>query len=253
MRNLRGIYVIWLRDVKRFWQDRVRVVVGIAQPALYLFVLGNGLGGSFSLAGTPAAQGGFVRFMYPGIIGMTVLFTATFSAISIVWDREFGFLKEVLVAPVSRSAIAIGKALGGATQATLQGAIILLLAPLAGVQITLLDVLILLPVMALVAFAMTSLGIAIAARMRSMESFQVVMNFFLMPMFFLSGAMFFTDRVPAWMKPLVSIDPLTYGVDALRGIVLGLNRFPLVQSVLILAGFATLALGLAVRSFQREG
>lgn len=220
MNFIMGVYTIWLRDLLRFFRDRARIIGSIAQPSLYLFVLGTGL--SATLGSDQAS--GYIRFIYPGIIAMTLLFTSIFSAISIIWDREFGFLKEVLVAPVSRAAVAAGKSLGGASVATLQGTMMLIFAPLVGYKINLLFVVQLIPLMLLISFALTSMGVLVAARMRSMEGFQVIMNFILMPMFFLSGAMFPLKGLPSWLGYLTRFDPLTYGVDALRNLFAGINH-----------------------------
>lgn len=214
MRNLKGAYTIWYRDVLRFARDRTRIVAALGQPLLYLFVFGTGLAPAMS-----ASTGGaldFRQFMFPGILAMAVLFTAIFSAVSIVWDREFGFLKEVMVAPVSRAAVALGKVAGGATVAMFQGVIVLLLGPVVGVKLAAPQVVMLIGLMLLLATVMTSFGILIAARQKSMEGFQMMMNFLLMPMFFLSGAFFPLGRVPLWMAWLSRLDPVTYGVDALR-------------------------------------
>lgn len=263
--SLRGVYIIWYRDVLRFWRDRPRIIAAMAQPTLYLLIFGSGI--SAAMRGPAAAGADYLQFLFPGVIGMTVLFTSVFTAMSIVWDREFGFLKEVLVAPVSRTAVAIGKALGGSTQAVLQGSIVLLLAPLAGVTLTPLTIITVLPLMFLLAFALTSLSIALAARMRSMEGFQVMMNFFMMPMFFLSGALFPLNALPAWLAALTLIDPATYGIDPIRRIIMtgsGVDPsvlpalapfgFPLTiaHEVVILGGFALVMLALAVRSFAHQ-
>ncbi len=217
MRILKAIYTIWLRDVIRFYRERARIAGLLGQPVMYLLIMGTGLSASFRMDWAPEGFS-YLEFMYPGIIGMTVLFTSVFSAISIVWDREFGFLREVLVAPVPRWSVAIGKALGGSTIAMLQASILIMAAPLVGVKLSLLMVLKLLGVLFLIAFSLTSLGIVVASRMQTMEGFQVVMNFLVMPMFFLSGAMFPIRNVPPWMETLMRADPLTYGVDALRHI-----------------------------------
>jgi ABC-2 type transport system permease protein len=189
---------------------------------------------------------------------MSVLFTSMFSGISIIWDREFGFLKEVLVAPVPRWAVAVGKVLGGATVAVMQSMILLLAAPLAGVYPSPLMVVELLLICFLISVAMTSLGTAIAARMRSMQSFQMIMNFLVMPLYFLSGAMFPLASAPAWMQALMVLDPLTYGVDALRSVVLsgaevpaGLVRWDLLTDVSVLGLVAVLLVGVAAVQFHR--
>src|SRR5207245_3181290 len=220
--TLRAIYIIWYRDVIRYWRDRLRLVASLAQPLLFLIVFGTGLSsalkGAFGgVAGASGSAGiNYVQFIYPGIIGMAVLFTSIFSAMSIVWDREFGFLKEVLVAPIDRSAIAIGKALGGSTQAMVQGILLLVLAPIVGVSLTPLAVLELIPLIFVLAFALTTLGVVLAAGIKSIQGFQAVINFLMMPIFFLSVALFPLGNLPWWMTGLTRIDPPAYGIDPLR-------------------------------------
>src|SRR5438876_257387 len=195
---LNGIYTMWLRDVLRFWRDRSRLAGSLAQPILFLLVFGAGLSPTMGLLARGQGGVSYAQFVFPGIIIMAVLFTAIFSAISIVWDREFGFLKEVLVAPVPRWAVAVGKALGGSTTAMFQGTLMLIFAPFVGVELTPSTIAALFPVMFLTAFALSSLGLVVAARMKSMEGFQVIMNFVMMPMFFLSGALFPVTNLPGW-------------------------------------------------------
>ncbi len=259
-RELKGVYTIWFRDVLRFVRDRARVVASLAQPLLFLFVLGYGLAPSVSTLA--AGNLSFTQFVFPGILGMTVLFTAIFSAVSIVWDREFGFLKAVMVAPVSRTAVALGKVAGGSTVAILQAVIILLLAPAIGIWLAWDQYLLLLGLMLLLAAVMTSFGILVAARQRTIESFQVIMNFLLLPMFFLSGALFPLVDAPGWMKVLATIDPVTYGVDALRQVALRSSvppeflqtiiLHPLLMDVAILVGFGVLFLVPAIWLFGRQ-
>lgn len=199
-RNLKAIEIVWYRDILRYLRDWVRIVTSLMQPLLFLFIFGSGLASSFSPAGArPGGVAGvsFQTFIFPGVVSMAVLFTAISSAISIVWDREFGFLREMLVAPVSRTSIVLGKALGGSTIAMFQGTLMLVFAPLIGVRLDAGLVITLMLEMLLLAFTMTSLGIVIASRMQSMESFSVVMQFVLMPMFFLSGALFPSRMSPA--------------------------------------------------------
>jgi len=272
--TLRAIYIIWYRDVLRYWRDRARLVASLAQPLLFLIVFGTGLSSALSgagggLGGAAGAAAGltYTQFIFPGIIGMSVLFSAIFASMSIVWDREFGFLKEVLVAPIDRSAVAIGKSLGGATQAMVQGLILLILAPVIGVKLTLGSVVALLPLVFVLAFALSSMGVAIASRMRSMQGFQVVINFLMMPMFFLSGALFPLSGLPVWMTVLTRLDPAAYGMDPLRRVVLGgaglpsfaLDRMgltlfdtvlPIVVEAAILLGFGIVMLAIAVRNFR---
>jgi ABC-2 type transport system permease protein len=213
-----GTYIIWLRDLKRFFRDRIRLLGAFAQPLIYLFILGTGLQSAFQSFGSGDTK--YVTFMYPGIVAMTVLFTAMFSAISIIWDREFGFLKEMLVAPIPRSSIAIGKVCGGGTTALIQGFILLLFMPMVGIPYTLEKVVLMIVVMFLLAISLTAFGVVVASRMRSMEGFPIIMNFILLPMFFLSGAFFPLQDLPGWMMFLTKINPMTYAVDAMRGVAL---------------------------------
>ena len=257
MENLRGIYTLWLRDVKRFSRDRARIIGATSPPLLWLFIIGTGVNRGIANVVSPERLGvvlgakNYITFIYPGVIGMTILFTSIFSAVSIIWDREFGFLKEVLVAPISRWAVAVGRTLGGATVALFQGAIMLVFAPFIGVEITLLTVPKLFLFMFLIAFALTSLGMAVAARMRSMEGFQVIMNFLTLPMFFLSGAIFPLRNLPGWLDFLVKIDPLSYGVDILRNALGGPTQNSLALNLLVIAGFGFVMISLAVYQFSQ--
>ena len=259
-RDLKGAYTIWYRDVIRFSRDRPRIIAALAQPMLYLFVFGTGLGSAMS--GSQAGAVDFRQFMFPGTLAMTVLFTAIFSAISIVWDREFGFLKEVMVAPVSRTAVALGKVAGGATVAMFQGVVALLLAPVVGVKLSIEQIVAIVGLMLLLATVMTSFGILIAARQKSMEGFQMMMNFLMMPMFFLSGAFFPLRGVPLWMSWLATVDPVTYGVDSLRQAVLrrsvpaemlsALTIHPMATNVLVMALLSVAFIIPAVWQFGRQ-
>jgi ABC-2 type transport system permease protein len=267
--DLRGIYIIWYRDVLRFWRNRPRLFSSLGQPVLFLVVFGTGLSASFrgAAAGNFGGARSYVDFLYPGVVAMAVLFTSIFSAMSTVWDREFGVLKEVLVAPVSRRGVAIGKALGGSTQAVFQGSIVLLLGPFVGVTLTPLLVLQMIVLMFVLAFAMSSLGIAIASRIQTLEGFGVVVNLLAMPLFFLSGALFPLVGIPAWLSVLTRLDPATYGVDPLRRVVLLTagaspsavatievdvfgHRLSTVEEIIILVVFALLMLTLAARWFE---
>jgi ABC-2 type transport system permease protein len=217
MKALTTIYAIWLRESLTFWREKGRIVAMVGQPLLYLLILGNGITAGMNLKSAGAV--GYIQFLYPGVIAMSILFTSIFSAISIIWDREFGFLKEVLVAPVPRWAVAIGKAFGGATVAVVQTVILIAMAPLVGISLSPLIVLNLLWLGFLMSIAVTSLGIVVASRMASMQSFQMVMNFLVMPIYFLSGAMFPLTSAPPVLQWLMRLDPLTYGVDAIRNVV----------------------------------
>jgi ABC-2 type transport system permease protein len=210
--DARAVRVVWRRELLRFFRNRLRVVASLAQPLLYLLVLGTGL------ASLVPSSGGvdFRTFMFPGVLAMTVLFTALFSAISVVWDREFGFLREMLVAPVRRGAIIVGKCAGGATIATLQGTVILLLAGLVHVPYSPTLFFTLLAEMALVAAALTAIGLLLASRIGQVESFQAVISFIVLPLFFLSGAIFPPSSLPGWLSVLTRVDPLSYAVDPMR-------------------------------------
>jgi ABC-2 type transport system permease protein len=218
VRALKVIYVIWLREIKISFRERSRIFGMIGQPLLYLLIVGQGISSSVQLNGAPPGID-YMRFIYPGIIGMSVLFTSIYSAISIVWDREFGFLKEVLVAPVPRWGVAVGKIFGGSTVAMIQSFFIVVLAPVAGIPMTALLILQVLVLAFLISIAVTSLGVAIAAQMESMQGFQMLMNLLVMPLYFLSGAMFPVRLAPSWMQGLMIANPMTYGVDALRNLV----------------------------------
>jgi ABC-2 type transport system permease protein len=211
--DLRAIRVVWRRELIRFLRNRPRMVTALVQPVLFLLVLGSGLARMMPNAG---AGIDFRTFMFPGVLAMTVLFTSIFSAVSIVWDREFGFMREMLVAPVRRGALVIGKCLGGATVATIQGAIMLVLAGLVHVPYdpALMGLLVL--EMALAALALTAIGTLIASRVARIESFQVVIQFLVLPMFFLSGALFPLSNLPRWLTALTLLDPLSYAVDPMR-------------------------------------
>jgi len=218
--NLRGIYTIWYRDLLRFWHDKMRMVGSIIFPLLFLFIFGSGLRGSMGFL-VPGVD--FAQFMFPGIIGMTVLMNSFMSGVSVVWDREFGFLKEVLVAPVSRTSVAIGKTLSSTTIAMLQGLLILIFAPIIGISFSVSTLLALIPLMLLLAISMSSFGILLATRIKSLQAFQVVMQMLMFPMIFLSGVFFPVEGLPAWMNVLVKVNPATYGIAPIRQVVLGIT------------------------------
>ncbi len=217
--ELRAVKVVWLRELIRFRTDRGRIISSFAQPLLFLFVLGKGLGASIG-AGT---FGGidYSTFLFPGVLATSVMFTAVFSAISIVWDRELGFLREMLVAPVSRTSIVLGKALGGATVATLQSLVLLALAGTVGVPYDPLVLLVVVVLLFVVAFAITSLGLLVAVRAQQIQTVMPRVQLLLAPLMFLSGAFFpVTGALPAWLHGLALVNPVTYGVDAVRRVVL---------------------------------
>ncbi|MDD4319844.1 MAG: ABC transporter permease [Candidatus Peribacteraceae bacterium] len=218
------VYILWLRQLKRTIRSRSRIIGSLGQPLLFLLALGFGFGPVFERAG----GGNYIQFLAPGIMSMGILFTAIFSGIEIIWDRQFGFLKETLVAPVPRLTIMIGRTLGGATVASIQGAIIFAITLIAGFRPTNWAML---PAAAvfviLIALLFTAVGTAIACLLEDFHGFQLIMNFLVMPLFFLSGALFPLENLPPLLNAIVRIDPLSYGVDGLRGALTGLEQFSL--------------------------
>jgi ABC-2 type transport system permease protein len=228
--EFRAARIMWRRDLIRFFNDRIRMVSTLIQPLLFLFVLGTGLQ-QLSSAGTHGVN--LKTFIYPGILCLSVMFTAMFAAASIVWDREFGFLREMMVAPVSRASIVIGKVLGGATVACTQGIILILLGPLVGVPYNVTLILGIFGLQLLLAFTITAFGVMIAVRIKQMQSFFGVMQMIVMPMYFLSGALFPVVGLPLWLAILNRIDPLTYAVDPMRRLVFShLNISPVARHAL---------------------
>ena len=217
--DLRAVSIVWRRELIRFRTDRLRAVTSLVQPVLFLFVLGTGLS-RLASRGLPAGVD-FRTFIYPGVLAMSVLFTSIFSAASIVWDREFGFLREMLVAPVRRWAIVVGKCLGGATVATFQGLIFLALAGVAHVPYDPLLLLTLVGELLLLSFTLTAFGVMMAARIKQIQAFMALTQLFVLPLFFLSGALYPLNGLPAWLTVLTRIDPLTYIVDPMRSAVFG--------------------------------
>jgi len=243
-----AIYILWLRELKRYARSRVQIVVSLGQPCLYLLALGFGLGPVFRQAG----HGSYLQFMAPGVVGMTVLFSSVFSGIAMLWDRQFGFLKETLVAPVSRMQVMVGRTLGGATVAIIQGTLILLICLIAGfrpqswfaVPVAFLFV-------AMIAIVFAALGTAIGSVIQDMQGFQLVMNFLVMPIFFLSGALFPLTNLPLAMRIITKLDPLAYGVDGLRGALIDNWHFGLTVDVAVLACIAAVFLSGGAYLFSR--
>jgi ABC-2 type transport system permease protein len=236
---MKTIYILWLRQLKRYFRSKSRIVGSLGQPLLFLLAMGFGFGPVFKRAG----QGNYMEFLAPGIIGMSIIFTSIFSGMEIIWDRQFGFLKETLVAPVSRMNIMIGRTLGGATVATLQGIIVLLIALAPGFRPAnwaLVPVAVI--AMALTALLFTALGTAIASLLSDMQGFQLIMNFLVMPLFFLSGALFPLQGVPGALAAIARFNPLSYGVDALRGLLTGVTHYGLLPDFGVLAGVTLLFL-----------
>jgi ABC-2 type transport system permease protein len=228
--ELRAVKIVWRREITRYFSDRLRIVTSLVQPLLFLFVLGSGLQ-QLSSAGTHGVN--LKTFIYPGILAITVTFTAMFSAASIVWDREYGFMREMMVAPVRRSSIVIGKCLGGATVAGLQGVIVLCLAGVVHVPYNAVMILEILALQLLLAFSVTAFGVMIAVRIGQMQSFMGVMQMVITPMYFISGALFPASGLPGWLTVLNRIDPLTYAGDPIRRIVFNhISVSPLARAAL---------------------
>jgi ABC-2 type transport system permease protein len=217
--ELRGFYTLWLREVKRYLRDRTRIVSSFVQPLLWLLIFGVGIGASLRAVPVPGLT--YQQLIFPGIVGQTLLFTSMFMGISVIWDKEFGFMKEILVAPVSRFSIFLGKMVGDSTDALIQGVIVLFLGLALGIGINPVTFLACLPVMLLITFGLVSIGLTIASFMGSLESFGAIQSFINLPLFFLSGALFQIQSLPDWMQTAARLNPLTYGVDALRLILLG--------------------------------
>src|SRR5512136_2269 len=218
MTEIRGIYTLWLREVKRYLRDRTRIVSSFVQPLLWLVIFGIGIGASLRAAPVGLT---YQQLIFPGIIGQTLLFTSMFMGISVIWDKEFGFMKEILVAPVSRISIFLGKMVGDSTDALIQGIIVIFLGLLLGIGLDTITFLACLPVMLLITFGLVSIGLTIASFMGSLESFGAIQSFINLPLFFLSGALFQVQGLPDWMQTVAKLNPLTYGVDALMTIILG--------------------------------
>ncbi|NLO29238.1 MAG: ABC transporter permease [Methanosarcina mazei] len=217
------IYILWLRQLKHYWRSKARLIGSLGQPLLFMVAFGFGFGPMYTRASGGA---NYMDFLAPGIVAMSILFTAIFSGLEVIWDRQFGFLKETLVAPISRTEIMLGKTFGGATIAIIQGLVVLCLTYLLGFRISSMSSMALgMTFMFLIAIFFTGLGLAIASMMKDMQGFQLIMNFLIMPIFFLSGALFPLENLPSAIYFISRIDPLTYGVDGMRGALAGISVF----------------------------
>lgn len=257
----RGVWVLAYRELLRFVQERSRLFSSFAMPLIFLVIFGAGFG---ELIGSMTPGVDYIQFMYPGIIAMTVLMSSMMSGISIVWDREFGFLKEILVSPLGRGGIILGKAVGGAAVAVLQGVVMLILAPILGVSINIVMVLELVLVIIIVSISLSGMGLLVASRMKSQQGFQVVIQLIIMPLIFLAGIFYPVNNVPVWMEIVSKVNPLTYGVDAIRQIFLGSegastigvtvlgHNMTVLEDVLLVAAFGIILLSLAVWSFSKQ-
>jgi ABC-2 type transport system permease protein len=228
---VKTIYILWLREVKKYFRSKSRIIGSLGQPLLFMIALGFGFGSIYE----KAAGGNYLEFLVPGIIAMSILFTAVFSGIEIIWDRKFGFLKETLVAPVSRFEIMIGRSLGGATAAVFQGILVLILSFFIGFRIENYSMILLAIVfMFMIALLFTALGTAIASSMEDMQGFQLIMNFLIMPIFFLSGSLFPLNELPNFLQKITYFNPLSYGIDGLRGVLVNTVYFSISTDIVVL-------------------
>lgn len=247
MSEIEGIYAVWLREAKIYIREKERLVSSIISPLLWIFGFGAGLGS------TVASVGGYPYqvFIYPGIMVMTVLFTSLFYGVYIIWDRKLDFLKEVLVAPISRASVFAGKMLGGATDAMVQVIYLIIIGFFISIPFTPLVIIEAFLMLLLISIAMVSIGLVIGANLTSPEGFSLVINFVMWPMFFFSGALFPVSNLAPWLSAVTYINPLTYGVDAMRGIILGINHFPILVDAGVLIIFAEIMMGFGILSFRR--
>jgi len=245
---MKVIYILWLREVKKYLRSRTQIIASLGSPIMYLGILGFGLGPIFQRAG----EGSYLQFMAPGVIGMTILFTSMFSGIALLWDRQFGFLKETLVAPVPRLFIMMGRTIGGATVAIIQGTLIFVVCLIAGFRPTsLITVPLALLFMALIAIVFAALGTVIGSSLKDMQGFQLVMNFMVMPIFFLSGALYPLSNLPKVLAFLTRLDPLTYGVDGMRTELIGVTHFGPTADLIVLLLVAVVLLSVGAWRFSR--
>ena len=251
MLNGIAIYVLWLREMKRFYRAKSRIIGTLAMPLFFLAFLGLGFN-RMSMPGMPPNTD-YIHFLVPGIIGMTMLFTSMFAGLSVLWDREFGFLKEIMVAPVNRVSIVLGRIAGGTTTALIQGIMILGVSIILGFRITgvssfLLSVLF----MFLISNTFIGLGLIFASKMKDMQGFTLIMNFIIFPLFFLSGALYPLKNMPFWIRMLSYLDPLTYGVDGMRGALIQFSSHSLFTDFIILTGFSLLMIFLGAYFFEKS-
>jgi ABC-2 type transport system permease protein len=245
---LEVIYALWRRDMVKFLRDRRSLITNMVRPFLWLLAFGFGLRASVNL---PGVDVDYMSFLVPGLAAMTVLFSSMFAAISIVWEREFGFLKELLVAPIPRGAIVAAKLAAGSATATVEAGLVLALSPLLGARFSVAGALLALPLLAIFGMAVNALGIVVAARMRSFEGFGSVVNFIIQPIFFLSGALYLIDPLPRALRLVVLVNPMSYVVDAVRGLCIGRHHFPIALDVAVACATALAFGALARRAFNR--
>ncbi len=246
-RVLYPVYILWFRQIKRYFRSKSRIIGGLGQPLIFLVALGYGFGSIFSAAGA----GNYIQFLSPGIIAMSIMFTAVFSGIELIWDRQFGFLKETMVAPVSRLTIMFGRTLGGATTAFIQGIIVLILTIVIGFRPDIFAILWGLLFMFGIALVFTAFGTAIASMMEDMQGFGLIINLVNMPLFFLSGALFPLTTAPAFIRWIAFFNPLSYGVDGLRAAFTGMSQYAIGVDALVILGVSALFLSIGAWLFSK--
>ena len=246
MSRFEAIYALWLREIKVFTRERSRIVTSIFTPILWIFVFGGGLGSAVNIGNI-----NYQKFIYPGILAMSVLFSSVFFGVYIVWDRKIDILKEVLVAPISRTSIFVGKVLGGCTDSMIQALVMLCIGFIVGVYFTLLSFILAILILFLLSLSLVSAGLIIGSLMESPEGFNMIISFLVFPLFLFSGALFPLDNLPLWLSIITYVDPVTYGVDSLRFVTIGISKFPLYIDLSILIVFATIMFTIGTISFER--
>jgi ABC-2 type transport system permease protein len=246
--NLRAIKTIWTRELKVQLRDKSNLISSVARPITWFLIFGSGFGAA-RFAGLNVD---YREFLFPGVIAMSVLFTSMRSGISVIWDREFGFMKEILVSPASRYSIMAGKVLGTATIAITEGALIMVIGPFFGAKITPISFAVSLAILFLMSLSLVSIGLIISVFMKTFEGFQTLMTFIIMPMFFLSGAIFPLNQIPAWMTPLTTVNPLTHGVDALHIALLGMGRNAITVDITVIVAFAAVTMAVGTQAFKNR-
>lgn len=251
MINKTAIYVLWMREMKRWWRAKSRIVGSLAMPLFFLAFLGLGFR-RMTIPGL-SEDVGYIRFLVPGIIGMNILFSSTFGGLSVLWDREFGFLKEIMVAPVSRVSIVLGRIAGGATTALIQAILILAISYIMGFKIiNISSIFLAIVFMILIAVTFLGLGLIFASKMRDIQGFSIVMNFVIFPLFFLSGALYPLENFPVWLRYVSKLDPLTYGVDGLRAALIGVSSFSIFYNFIFMVIFSLVMIFLGAYFFEKS-
>jgi len=246
MSEVEAIYTVWLREMIRYFRQKERIIGSLVMPVFWLLIFGGSMSSSITL-GTD-----YRSFITPGVIAMSIMFISVSSGVSIIWDKELGFMKEMLVAPVSRVSLVLGKALGTATTALIQGIMVILISMAIGLKMSLLTFLLTLPLMLLISLGLVGIGISIGSLMNNVEGFQLIMNFLVMPMWFLSGGLFPINNLPNFLKPIPFIDPLTYDVELLRYVIIGSSSIPIVIVLPVVIGFSISMIVLSAWLFNRK-